>query len=84
MQVIQALYRSGGTVVDVNEDEIVDGLRCLGQRGFCTEPTSAVVWHGVKRYVEKEGVEPDAKVVAVLSGHGLKAAERLASVLTPR
>ena len=84
MQVIQALYRSGGTVVDVSEDEIVDGLRRLGQRGFCVEPTSAVVWHGVKRYVEKEGVEPDAKVVAVLSGHGLKAAERLASVLTPR
>ena len=80
-QVIQALRQSAGTVVAVSEAAIAQGLRRLGRAGFCVEPTSAVVWDGLAQARRAGLVEPGQKVVAVLSGHGLKASQALVELL---
>lgn len=80
-EVMAALHQTEGAAVTVTEDEIADGLRSLGRAGFCVEPTSAVVWHGLLRYAETHALTADATVVLVLSGHGLKAGAQLGEVL---
>jgi threonine synthase len=76
-QVLEALRQSNGAVIAVSEEEIVDGVTALGSRGFCVEPTSAVVWHGLKQFLASADLAPTAKVIALLSGHGLKATDWL-------
>ncbi|NKB70457.1 MAG: pyridoxal-phosphate dependent enzyme [Candidatus Latescibacteria bacterium] len=80
-EIIAALHQSGGTVVAVSEDSIAHGLKHLGRAGFCVEPTSAVVWDGLTQARTTGLIEPGQKVVAVLSGHGLKASQDLVELL---
>ena len=72
-EVLQALRQSCGTVVAVSEEDIATGVKLFGRAGFCVEPTSAVVWKAVEHLHAQEPISPDASVVVVLSGHGLKA-----------
>ncbi len=53
----------------VEEDQIQQGREALSRRGFYVEPTSAVIWDAFMQVRE----ELDFPVVAVISGHGLKA-----------
>jgi threonine synthase len=55
--------------VTVSEDEISEGYREFAQKGFYMEPTSAVVWGALKQIQGR--IQGD--VVAIISGHGLKA-----------
>ena len=55
--------------VTVSEAEIKKGQRELARMGFYMEPTSAVVWGALK----KRQWKIEEPVVAVVSGHGLKA-----------
>jgi len=80
-QVLEALRQSGGAAVAVSEVEIADGVQRLGRAGFCVEPTSAVVWHGLQHYARAHPMAEDATIVLILSGHGLKAAAQLADLL---
>ena len=80
-EIINALRQSAGTVVAVSEAAIVEGLRQLGRSGFCVEPTSAVIWDGLRQAQAAGLVEPGQQVVAVLSGHGLKAAQPIGELL---
>jgi len=80
-QVMEAMRVSGGRPVAVAEPEILEGLRAFGRAGFCVEPTSAVVWHGLLRLHEAEPIPPGATIVLVLSGNGLKASAQIAEML---
>lgn len=73
-EVLQALRRTRGTVVTVDEDDILSGQRALAQAGFGVEPTSAVVWHALLRLEHHMPLPAGAVVVGILSGHGLKSA----------
>ena len=72
-ELLRALRDSGGDVIAVSEAEIKTAVVELGQRGFCVEPTSAVVWEGLRQYRKKIDLSAGDRVVTVLSGHGLKA-----------
>lgn len=72
-EALAAIRESGGTVLAVAETEIDAGIAELGRRGFCVEPTSAVVWQGLQQYRRATDLAVDARIVVVLSGHGLKA-----------
>lgn len=72
-EILVALRETGGTVLAVTEAKIEAGVAELGRRGFCVEPTSAVIWEGLRQYREQSDLAPEARLVAVLSGHGLKA-----------
>ena len=78
---LHAVRESGGTVVAVSEEEIAAGVRHFGRAGFCVEPTSAVVWAGVEKLAQEEEWTEEGPIVAVLSGHGLKAAQIISQLL---
>jgi threonine synthase len=67
-QVIDAVRKSGGTVLAVQEKDILPGRDELARRGMHVEPTSAVVWPALINHLEQLR-EP---VVVVLTGSGLK------------
>jgi threonine synthase len=69
-----AVTRCGGAVVSVGDDEITAAWRALArEEGLFCEPSAAAGLAGL----ERAGVENGARVVCVLTGHGLKDVEAL-------
>jgi threonine synthase len=78
-QVDEALRRSSGTVVSVSDDAILEAWRALArEEGLFCEPASAAAVAGLSSAELEQG----ARVVCVITGHGLKDPES-ASRLTP-
>jgi threonine synthase len=68
-EVAGVLERSGGSVVTVNDDELIAAWRLLGtEEGLFCEPASAAGIAALERGVAK----PGERVVCVVTGHGLK------------
>ena len=80
-EVLGALRRSGGGVVAVAEDEIAPALGALGRHGIFVEPTAATAAAALSRLIADGSVMPGETTVVVLTGHGLKAAERIGDLL---
>jgi len=55
--------------------------RGLAARGLYAEPTSAVAAAALTHFVEGGLVTPEQTTVLVLTGSGLKSAERMAEIL---
>ena len=81
--VAEALTRTGGTIVTLDDEEILDAWEELAQtEGLFCEPCSAA---GIAA-LEHEPPERGATVVCVITGHGLKdlrAVERIARQAIP-
>jgi len=68
-EVEDAVARSGGSIVTVTEDDLVDAWRTLGhEEGLFCEPASAA---GIAA-LAAGAARPGERVVAVVTGHGLK------------
>jgi threonine synthase len=80
-QVLRALRRSRGGVVAVGEHEIAPALFALGRLGFFVEPTAATAGAALSRLLGDGTIAPGETTVVVLTGHGLKAAERIGDLL---
>ncbi len=72
---IVKVARKHGDIVLVSEEEIRTGLKKALRMGLFIEPTSAVVMAAVEKK------EPQGRVVVVLTGSGLKAAEEIGELL---
>jgi threonine synthase len=72
-EVLRAVRRSGGSIVAVEEAEIVEALRELARRGLYVEPTSAVAAAGLTRLIADGSIRAHERTVLVLTGSGLKA-----------
>lgn len=71
--VLRAVEQSGGSMLAVDEEDILPARDALGRCGLYVEPTSAVVWAALP---EALASLPDP-VVFLLTGSGLKAASTL-------
>lgn len=71
-QCLAAIRETGGTVIAVDEAQIVRALRAAAKIGLFIEPTSAVALAAL------EHVDCSGELVAPITGHGLKAVEKLA------
>jgi threonine synthase len=80
-EVLGAISDSRGTVVAVTEAEIEDGLRQLLANGLFVEPTSASVGAALTKLQAEGALKTGERVVAVLTGSGLKAADRIGQVI---
>ncbi|HEY8819199.1 MAG TPA: threonine synthase [Candidatus Limnocylindrales bacterium] len=70
---IAARDDSGGRIAAVTDDEILAAYRALARfEGIFCEPASAAAVAGVTKAVEAGELDPEATVVCVLTGHGLK------------
>jgi threonine synthase len=68
---LQKIAESGGTVLAVDEEEILPGQAALARGGFYVEPTSAVVW-GALHALFAGSLDTPEPVVVVLTGSGFK------------
>jgi threonine synthase len=82
-EVLQALRRSGGGVVAVAEEEIAPALAALGRQGLFVEPTAATAGAALTRLLQNGTIATDQSTVVVLTGSGLKAADRIAELFDP-
>ncbi|MEO6208262.1 MAG: threonine synthase [Candidatus Limnocylindrales bacterium] len=70
---VNARDESSGRIEAVTDDEILTAYRDLARlEGVFCEPASAASVAGVRKMAAAGQLDPDATVVAVLTGHGLK------------
>ena len=80
-EVLQALRSSKGGVVAVAEEVIAPALVALGRRGLFVEPTAATAAAALTRMLGDGTIDPQQTTVVVLTGSGLKAADRIGELL---
>ncbi|HEY3937229.1 MAG TPA: threonine synthase [Bryobacteraceae bacterium] len=61
-----------GFVMDVSDEEIGEAKAMIGRDGIGCEPASATTLAGIRKLTDSGQLDPDAEVVAVLTGHALK------------
>ncbi|MCG0278043.1 MAG: threonine synthase [Thermanaeromonas sp.] len=70
---LRAVRHSGGTMVNVSDDEILDAMRLLGRTtGVFGEPAGVAGLAGLIRAVKEGIVKAHEKVVCLVTGNGLK------------
>lgn len=68
-----AIRESGGAIVRVSDEQIKRSIRQLGRcEGVFAEPASAATIAGIERAREQGAVDAGDRVVAVITGSGLK------------
>ncbi len=80
-EVLRALRRSRGGVVAVPEAEISPALRALGRLGLFVEPTAATAGAALSQLLRGGTIRADETTIVVLTGHGLKATDKIAELL---
>ncbi|WP_417094196.1 threonine synthase [Intestinimonas timonensis] len=70
---LNAVRESGGIAVNVSDEEILAAMRLLGRtQGVFGEPAGVTGTAGVKKALELGLINPDATVVSIVTGNGLK------------
>jgi threonine synthase len=70
---VLAIQVSGGTMINVEDEEILEAMRSMGRlTGIFAEPAAATAVAGVRRAVENGTIGRKESVVAVVTGNGLK------------
>ncbi|WP_206812390.1 threonine synthase [Paradesulfitobacterium ferrireducens] len=70
---LRAVRESGGTMIAVSDEEILDAMRELGRTsGIFGEPAGVTGTAGLKALVKQGVIKPDEKVVSIVTGNGLK------------
>ncbi|MFC8538339.1 pyridoxal-phosphate dependent enzyme [Streptomyces sp. NPDC057249] len=81
-EAVAAVRRSGGAAYAVPEAEIHAAVRALSARGLYAEPTSSVAAAALDHFIASGEIASDETTVVVLTGAGLKSAEKMAAVFT--
>ena len=74
-RILEAIRASGGTAIDVTEDEIIEGQQELAKLGLYAEPSSAVVWGALMKI--RQNANPNDVFLLPLTGSGLKGAPKI-------
>ena len=69
---LQGVRFTNGYVLDVTDEEIGEAKEWIGRDGIGCEPASATTLAGIHKLTQAGKIEPDAKVIAILTGHVLK------------
>ncbi|MFP4196962.1 MAG: threonine synthase [Methanomassiliicoccales archaeon] len=70
---LHAIYRTGGTALQVSDEEILQAQRALGRReGVGVEPASAASLAGVRSLLQSGEMDRDESVVCICTGNLLK------------
>lgn len=73
IKALNALHESGGYMVDVSDDEILEAMKILAQKtGVFGEPAGVTSFAGIMKMKELGLLKGDEKVVSIVSGSGLK------------
>ena len=81
---LEAVRRSGGSVGSVTDDEIVEGIRLLARtEGIFAETAGGVTVATLAKLAAAGVVRSDERVVAYITGHGLKTVDAVSPVVGP-
>jgi len=81
---LDAVRQSGGGLAAVTDDEIVEGIRLLARtEGIFAETAGGVTIASLRHLAEQGIVKKDERVVAYITGHGLKTIDAVAPVVGP-
>ncbi len=69
---LRSLDVMSGVVTEVSDAEILEEKARIGRVGFGCEPASAASLAGLRRLMAEGGIDADARVVCILTGHALK------------
>ncbi len=81
---LDAVRQTGGGFAAVTDEEIVDGMRLLARtEGIFAETAGGVTIATLRRLADQGVVRPDERVVAYITGHGLKTLDAVADQVGP-
>jgi threonine synthase len=81
---LQAVRRSGGALAAVTDAEILEAIGLLARtEGIFAETAGGVTIATLAKLAAEGVVRPDERVVAIVTGHGLKTVEALAASVGP-
>ncbi len=69
---LEAIEFTGGTVMDVTDEELGEAKEEIGRDGIGCEPASATTLAGIRKLVRAGELDSEATIAAVLTGHVLK------------
>lgn len=70
---VKAMLASGGAGEDVSDDEIIEGIRLLGEtEGIFTETAGGVTVAVARKLIRQGRLNPDESTVLTITGNGLK------------
>ncbi len=77
---LEVAHATGGSISDVTEDEIVDGIELLARTtGIFTETAGGVTTAVLAKLARAGRIDPDERVVLYVTGDGLKTLDAVAS-----
>ena len=83
--VLDAVRRCGGSIEDVTDDEVRDGIRLLARtEGVFAETAGGVTVANAKKMVESGALDPDADTVLLITGDGLKTLDAIEHQVGPK
>jgi threonine synthase len=71
-QVLRKLKSNGGMLLKVDNEDVLEAISLLGHEGLFAQPASATCVAGVIHAVRNNKIPADSRVVAVVTGTGLK------------
>ena len=81
---LDAVRRSGGALAAVSDTEIIEAITLLARtEGIFAETAGGVTIATLAKLAASGVVRPDERVVAIVSGHGLKTVEALGGAVGP-
>lgn len=82
MCTVKSINRSGGVGVKVSDPDTVEAIRNLARTdGLFVEPASATVEAAIRQLTGSGVIRPDEIAVGIITAHGLKDAQELASII---
>ncbi len=81
---LDTIRSSGGSCAAVTDAEVLDGIRLLARtEGIFAETAGGVTIATLAKLAASGAIRPDERVVAMVTGHGLKTVEALADSVGP-
>jgi threonine synthase len=81
---LDVIRKSGGSCASVTDDEILEGIRLLARtEGIFAETAGGVTIATLAKLAAQGVVRSDERVVAMVTGHGLKTVEALSGTAGP-
>jgi threonine synthase len=73
LRALRAARDTGGTMVTVTDQQILDAIVALGRDATVfAEPAASAAYAGLCSLVESGGVDPAERIVVLITGNGLK------------
>ncbi|GAA5113144.1 threonine synthase [Haloechinothrix salitolerans] len=83
--VLDTVSRTGGSIEDVTDEEVVAGIRLLARtEGIFAETAGGVTVATAKKLIEAGKIDPDAETVLLITGDGLKTLDAVEDHIGPK